>query len=185
MAYLQYPILWGKTISKKMLLKLRKESEYIWFCPFCNHYSDYEFDLKEVKIHYGEENIENVTLTENKTFSVTLPNSAAEVEVRLLTGADEQKFIFMLQQNKKHNLRQATVTDQMKMFVVSVDGVSDPAQVSNFIDNMPAKDSRHLRSTYSKVNPTVDLTQYFACQYCNSETKLEVPFTTDFFWPKR
>ena len=27
MAYLQYPVLWGKAISKKMLLKLRKESE--------------------------------------------------------------------------------------------------------------------------------------------------------------
>jgi transcription elongation factor Elf1 len=153
-------------------------------CPFCNHYSNYEFDLKEVKVHHGEENVENVTLTEDKTFSVTLPSSDAEVEIKLLTGADEQKYIFMLQQNKKHNLRQATVTDQMKMFVVSVGGVSDPTQVSNFIDNMPAKDSRHLRSTYSKVNPAIDLTQYFACLYCNSETKLEVPLTADFFWPE-
>jgi len=153
-------------------------------CPFCNHYSNYEFDLNDVKTQGGESDVEGVTITENKTFMVTLPTTKAQAEIRLLTGADEQKFMFMLQQHKKHNLKQTTVTDQMKMFVVSVNGAADPTQVSNFIDNMPARDSRHLRSVYAKINPTVDLTQYFACLYCNSETKLEVPLTADFFWPE-
>jgi len=153
-------------------------------CPFCNHYSNYEFDLREVKVQHSEKDIESVSSTENKTFLIALPNSKAQVEVRLLIGVDEQKFIFMIQQRKKHNLEQTTVTDQMKMFTVAVNGIADPTQVSNFIDSMPAKDSRHLRNTYAKINPTVDLTQYFACTYCNSETKLEIPLTADFFWPK-
>ena len=153
-------------------------------CPFCNHYSNYEFNLEEIKVYPGDKNVENVTLTENKTFLVTLPATKAQIEIRLLTGADEQKFMFLLQQHKKHNLKQTTVTDQMKMFVIAVNGLTDPAQISDFINDMPAKDSRHLRSVYAKINPTIDLTQYFACLYCNSETKLEVPLTADFFWPE-
>jgi transcription elongation factor Elf1 len=153
-------------------------------CPFCDHYSNYEFDLRETKMHYGEQNLEGVTLSKDKTFFVALPNSGAKVEMKLLTGADEQRFIFMLQQHKKHNLKQATVTDQIKMFVVSIDGIADPSQISDFINDMPARDSKYLRNTYTKINPTVDLTQYFACLYCNSETKLEVPLTADFFWPQ-
>jgi len=154
-------------------------------CPFCDHFSNYEFNLEEVKVDYGEADAETAELTQNKTFLITLPASNAQVEVRLLTGVDEQKYMFMLQQHKKHNLNQATVTDQMKMFVVAVNGVYDPSQISSFIDNMPAKDSRHLRNTYSKISPNIDLTQDFSCLYCNSETKLEVPLTADFFWPKQ
>jgi transcription elongation factor Elf1 len=155
-------------------------------CPFCDHYSDYEFDLREVKINHGKEpsDLSEVVLTKDKTFIITLPNSTAKVETRLLTGMDEKKFIYSMQQHKKHNLELATVTDQMKTFIISVNDVTDSTQVSNFIDNMPAKDSRHLRNTYSQLAPNIDLTQYFACMYCNSETKMEVPLTADFFWPK-
>ena len=46
-------------------------------------------------------------------------------------------------------------------------------------------DSRHLRTTYQKVVPNIDLTQEFSCHECGYEQEMEVPFTTDFFWPKQ
>ena len=63
-------------------------------CPFCNHYSNYEFNLEEIKVYPGDKNVENVTLTENKTFLVTLPATKAQIEIRPLTGADDHKFMF-------------------------------------------------------------------------------------------
>ena len=35
------------------------------------------------------------------------------------------------------------------------------------------------------AQPLADLTQYFSCNECGYETDLEVPLTSDFFWPKR
>jgi len=154
-------------------------------CPFCDHFSNYEFNLENVRVDHGEKNVESTEVTKNKTFLITLPSNDVQVEAKLLTGVDEQKYMFMVQQHKKHNLNQTAVTDQIKMFVVAVNGVSDPSQVSSFIENMPAKDSRHLRNVYTKISPNIDLTQDFSCLYCNSETKLEVPLTADFFWPKQ
>ena len=76
------------------------------------------------------------------------------------------------------------VTDQLKTFIVSIDGVADRADISGFVDNMPARDSRFLRTEYMKLVPNVDLTQDFVCKHCLSESKMEVPFTTEFFWPR-
>jgi len=50
---------------------------------------------------------------------------------------------------------------------------------------MPAYDSRYLKVCFKKVTPTLDTTHEFDCNACGYETTLEVPFTTDFFWPKQ
>jgi len=49
---------------------------------------------------------------------------------------------------------------------------------------MPAIDSRYLRNTYKLVTPSVDLAQEWECQACSYSQVLEVPFTSEFFWPK-
>mgnify|MGYP003656508336 FL=1 len=77
------------------------------------------------------------------------------------------------------------MTDQFKMFVVSANGVTDQGQVHTFIETMPAADSRYLRQAYQKIVPNVDMRQEFLCTACGFEQVMEVPFTTDFFWPKR
>ena len=57
-----------------------------------------------------------------------------KVEVRLLTGVDEKKFLFTAQQQKKHKLGRSTLTDQMKTFILSINNVDDPVQISDFVD---------------------------------------------------
>lgn len=76
------------------------------------------------------------------------------------------------------------MTDQMKRYIVSVNGDDDKTAISNFVEVMPAIDSKHLRTTYKNLIPNVDLAQHFECPECSHEQEMEVPFSTDFFWPK-
>jgi len=155
-------------------------------CPICNQISEHKFDLNEVAIiNGGEENkIEGATSNGDGNFIIKLPNSKVDVEVRLLTGEDEKRTAATAEKNKKYNLPEFGWTDQLKTFLVSVNGVSDPGVIGNFVNNMPAKDSRYIRTKYAELVPNVDLTQYFVCTHCFSETRMEVPFTADFFWPR-
>jgi len=154
-------------------------------CPVCNQFSEYEFDLNVSVTSGGHtESLENVSAGKENNFIIKLPSSEVDVEVRLLTGEDEKRMAAVAEKNKKYNMPEPGWTDQLKSFLVSVNGITDPSAIENFVNNMPAKDSRHIRKCYSKLVPNIDLTQYFVCTGCYSETKMEVPFTADFFWPR-
>ena len=73
----------------------------------------------------------------------------------------------------------------LKQFVVSIDGHTDRTQLNQFIDNMPTLDAQYLRVAYNRVVPNVDMTLPYNCAECGTESRLEVPFTADFFWPNR
>ena len=56
--------------------------------------------------------------------------------------------------------------------------------INQFINSMPAMDSRFLRKTYAELVPNVDMSQTFACNDCGHEEEMEVPLSAEFFWPK-
>ena len=70
------------------------------------------------------------------------------------------------------------------MFVVSVSGVTERGLVEKFIDVMPARDSSYLKSAYNKISPNVDLGYDYSCDECDAETRINVPFSANFFWPE-
>jgi len=155
-------------------------------CPACGAVSENTFDLNNISFTEPE-NLEDLGITKNPegTFSVLLPVTKVDVTVRLLTGHDENRLSTI--RNKKSKLSKDadfSMTDQFKQFVTSINGVEDRNQISSFIENMPANDSRFLRLAYKKLVPNIDLQQHFECGTCGYEQEMEVPFTTDFFWPK-
>jgi len=150
-------------------------------CPSCGKVEEKEFDLDEATVYNEASN----NVTENGTFLITLPKTGAVLEVRPLTGRDEAAIVSSNSTRKKHKLPPMGLTDQMKMYVNSVQMDSNAVSVSDFIDNMPAIDSRYLRTEYKNSLPNVELAQQFECDSCGYEQVLEVPFTTDFFWPKQ
>jgi lipopolysaccharide biosynthesis regulator YciM len=75
------------------------------------------------------------------------------------------------------------MTDQFKMMIVSISGYSEKEIIDKYVDNMPAKDSRYLRSIYKLISPNVKIKNDFTCNSCGYEQELEVPFGADFFWP--
>ena len=156
-------------------------------CPSCMTHQEVEFDLDAKKIYRGDDYQDyNIKETAGGTYVIALPSLGVDVEVRLLTGKEEQYLIKLTENRKKKKLPEATATDQFKIMIVSVSGKTDSKSISSLVEHMPARDSRYLRAAYECICPTVDLKQPYMCGTCGFETEaLEVPFTTDFFWPKR
>ena len=154
-------------------------------CPICTQNSEWAFDLRDTTVNNGTTTDPDVEFTASDTVKIKLPVTEYTVEARLLTSNDEKRILKTTKQRQKHNIAESSLTDQIKLFVVSVNGVTDRSEISSCIDSMPARDSRHLRNAYQKIVPNVDMTQDFTCIHCGSESRLEVPFTADFFWPDR
>ena len=158
-------------------------------CPSCLEKSEYEFNLNNVLINKGIEDSrdlnDKVYKTENNTFIIKeLPVTKWSVEVRALDGTDEKALLSISETRRKRKLPEDTLTSQMLAFIVSISGVSDKREVATAISSMPAKDAREIRAIYQKIIPNVDMTQTFTCELCSYSGNVEVPFTTDFFWPK-
>ena len=155
-------------------------------CPACSVSFKNDFDLdqlvnnspsEEDLIFYDAENHDG-------RFFVNLPKSKVTVGIHMLCGADEKKMLAISERKRRMRLPESLLTDQLKMIVESVDGEADKSAISHFIDNMPASDSRHLRSAYAALTPNVDLKQTFACEACDFEQEVDIPLTADFFWPQ-
>jgi len=150
-------------------------------CPSCSESQEHTFDLEDTTVISADEiENDNFEITAEGAFAFTLPRTKAVVGTRLLTGHDEKRLL----QNSKKNKNEFTLTDQFKSYIVSVNGVTDRKLISQFVDVMPAFDSKYLRDNYSKIVPNIDLAQYFECYNCGHSQDMEVPFTVEFFWPR-
>ena len=163
-----------------------EEYEISVTCPDCETKAKHVFDLSLLEAKESEELSDlDVTQTEHGTFLTKLVKSNVEVEFRLLSGKDEAAILNEMAMKKgKTTPLENNSTSQLKRIIVSANGVTDRQQISAFVDNMPAIDSRHLRALLRKINPEVDMNQTFECASCGHEEEMEVPFTVEFFWPK-
>tara|TARA_Y100001963_G_scaffold152926_1_gene238644 strand:- start:674 stop:1114 length:441 start_codon:yes stop_codon:yes gene_type:complete len=116
-------------------------------------------------------------------YIITLPMTKAKFEVKLMNGRDEKAFSKRLETRKRKKLGEALMTDQFKTFTVTINGVGNNRQMFNFIDNLPVRDSRFLRTAYAKISPAMQLKYDFVCQECDHGQEVEVPITAQFFWP--
>lgn len=160
-------------------------------CPACAETQDYEFDLNEHAVGgFNSEQFEmstfasNITQSSDNTFDVHLPKSNVSVTVRLLTGADENRLATNMKKKSKLQGHETLLTDQFRTYITAVNGSTSKRDINMFINAMPALDSRYLRTAYQALAPNIDLTQFFSCESCGFEQDMEVPFTSDFFWPK-
>ena len=148
-------------------------------CPACSATKKMTFDLDSLET--TEPSLEEVEELENGNYLYITEHSKIEVEMRLLNGHDEAVlFKFMNDKNSD-----STVTTQMKLYIVSVNGHKDRVVVNHFVDNVPAIESRAVRKVFAKLSANVKVTENFECDSCGFEQEMEVPFNTDFFWPDR
>jgi len=154
-------------------------------CPACDTKQDYTFDLNDAEVYNGCE-FEVVEAVNNGdgTFDTALPTTQVTVTFRLLRGADERKFISLVQKDAKKK-QDHLITRQLHNLIVAVNGDDSADAIKYLINNMPSRDSRHLRSVYKMATPDIDLTQTFECVNCAYEEEMEVPLNAEFFWPDR
>ena len=150
-------------------------------CENCGATSEHEFDLGEIQT---KETPEDVRFSDYGTFFIKLPKTEIEAECCLLTGKDEAALVNQADKRKKLKLNDTTMTDQYKMIIVSLNGVTERSKVEEFVDVMPAMDAMHLRKEYERARPDVDMTCAFECQQCQADNNVSIPFSANFFWPK-
>jgi hypothetical protein len=160
-------------------------------CPSCGEASEYTFNLLEhVNTHPADiesPEAEGFKVLEGGNFAIYLPKTKVTAEVRLLKSEDETALVRLAENKKKRRapVPDASLIDQMLLFVVSLNGVQGKVEMRMFLEGMPAADSRHLRNVYQKLTPNLDLTQEYGCVECGQTTFMEVPFTPEFFWPRQ
>jgi hypothetical protein len=156
-------------------------------CPSCYTSNDWSVNLTQV-IENPRESFDksgyDIVEHDNGTFNVTLPKTKLIVTVKLFTGRDEKMISTAIEKRKKHKLDESYLTEQLKQMIVSVNGRDNPAEIDQFINFVPAFDSKYLRNAYAALVPNVNMKHGFACSTCNYDDEVEVPLTAEFFWPK-
>lgn len=152
-------------------------------CPSCGNTAENEFDLNAILEKGLAEPYEDIEISPDGTFNITLPKTKVIAQCRLVTGKDEKRLEATQAKRKKHNLPENTLTELVKTLIVSLNGEADRAVVERFIDQMPALDSKFLRAAYNRVVPNVDMKHVYGCESCGVETSLDMPFSVSFFWP--
>lgn len=157
-------------------------------CPECAESFTHEFDLELIENNEGELSKFNAKLTDNNTVLLTLPktkslNVEINVEIRPLNGHDETWLIKKSEVNKKHKLPDRVLSEQLKRFIVSINGEKDRELLEQFVNNMPALYSRWLRTAYNTCLPNVDLQYKVECPTCEENKEVRMPLTAEFFFP--
>ena len=115
-------------------------------------------------------------------FSVTLPVSKKNIKFRLLTGKEEKNIEKELEALKKINPNVSKeLTTRLKYTIVEVDGNTERIDISSFVDNMLSRDSLFLRGEMVRVSPDINMTQEIDIE--GDLVEVEIPMTSNFFWP--
>src|SRR3990167_2590293 len=159
-------------------------------CSACADVKEHTFDLKNVTQNEGilseekKEQYKAFLNEETKTFSFLLPKTNVSVECRLLTGQDETYLSETSALRKQKKLQETPLLDQMKQYVVSLNGVMKKDLIDQFLKVMPASDSKYLRNTYAELVPNIEFKQLVTCDECGANQEVNVPFGASFFWFK-
>jgi len=156
-------------------------------CPACENSFENEFDLSKYAEGYDFEDPEEslFNFTREKTFEIELPTSKVLVEIKAMTGREENFLQKARDMKSKNNLPETNLTDLFRSMIIKANGIENKSQIAEFIDNMPAMDSRYLRVAYTKAMPSVNFSQAAECTNCGNVAETEVPVTAEFFWPKQ
>ncbi len=86
--------------------------------------------------------------------------------------------------NRKSDIALDAVIEAIRSFTHAVNGNTDGSVIYNALSNMPARDSKFLRTTYQDCFPNVKSTAPITCTVCDHTEEMEVPFNANFFWSK-
>lgn len=152
-------------------------------CPECGEASKQTFALDNLPIRRLQI---KPRVAGTNMFEFQLPQSKRTVVFKFLTGADEDELSAIQAQKKKAGLESNNdlVTLALLHSVVSIDGVTDKAELARALPKMPAFDSRALRNFIEENEPGMQLKGMMACPHCGTSSEVDMPLGADFFWPK-
>ena len=159
-------------------------------CPSCKKSSEEEIDLETALTMQGAvkdiiEGVEQVSMSSRGYPQLTLPKSGYTIEMRFMTSTDERELEQIQEKAKKHNLGDSIYTNILKRMILSVNDDPDVSTIHQFVELLPAMDSKFIRGTYKILNPTAQLQHDYTCVHCGHDGTVEVPINPTFFWPEQ
>lgn len=154
-----------------------------FICSNCSSvYSD-EINLDEdIKEYNGEIDDENIIREGGLIHVKELPRSKVSLKLKMLTG-EEDKRLFDYNRELKKEGKEVTTLDQYRLMFKEINGLSDLSTINQFINHMPAMDSKYIKNTYKKLAPDVKMIKTSICTKCENKEEKEAVFNTEFFWP--
>ena len=125
----------------------------------------------------------DLSIFKNKNeFDYTTP-SGTKLKFKLLTHGDElsiDKDIIAMQKISKEGSFE--ITTRLRYMILSVDGNTDMAAITKYVNSMLARDSRAFRAHVKTISPDIDM----KFEYTHDDGEVEeAPITmgVNFFWP--
>ena len=151
-------------------------------CPACEEQTRQKFMLDALPVRRLELQPINPGMNQ---FEFMLPMSRKRVVFRFLTGIEEEEIAQTQAQKKKvGNIDAELVTSGLLHTIISLDGITDRSRLASVLPQMPAFDSRALRSYIQDNEPGMQLKGEMECEHCGHAGEVDVPLGPDFFWPK-
>ena len=117
----------------------------------------------------------------DNSFEFTTPVGKNKLKFKLLTGADEALIEKDLKQSSKFGYS-TDISTRLRYTVIEVDGDSKPETISEFTQNLLARDSVALRNYIRDMSPDIDLTSEI--EIGGEAVNVSIPLTVEFFWPQ-
>ena len=150
-------------------------------CPACGEKGRGDFQLTDLPMKELE--IEPVAEGAN-LFEFLLPVTKKKVHFKFLTGKDENEIQTIMERRKKQGWSaDSLVTTRLQHQLVAVDGVKDRNKLTQFIKNMPARDSLALRKYIDRNEPGIEMKTWYDCPACMESSEVRLPMGANFFWP--
>ncbi len=151
-------------------------------CPACNE-ENKDIDIDLSKLEYKDGDLTGCEKGLN-SFKFLLPKCKKTITFKLLTTKDTEQIDAEIKVNAKLKLSNNDLTTRMKQLITSVDGNTDVGFIRNFVEKeLPSKDSLEIRKHIKKITPTIDMGYTITCEHCDSQERITVPLTAQFFWP--
>ena len=134
------------------------------------------FDLSQCPF---KELSKDVDYTDN-SFNYTTDIGKNKIKFKLLTGADEALIEKDLKQSSKYGYS-TDITTRLRYTITEVDGDSKSETITEFTQNLLARDSVALRNHIKEISPDIDLTSEI--EIGGETVSVSIPLTVAFFWP--
>ncbi len=155
-------------------------------CTHCGSQNKVQVDLEE----FGVKHRDTSTLKElgakvqGGICSFKVDMLEADIKIKISTYGDQKNLTEMNDNKIRLGLEEASTTDFLKSIIVSINGSDDRTLIGHIVDLMPALDARKIRKVHNLVTPEVDTEVDLTCLKCGEVSRMEVPFSTGFFWPE-
>ena len=116
----------------------------------------------------------------DNSFNYTTDIGKTKIKFKLLTGADEALIEKDLKQSSKYGYS-TDITTRLRYTITEVDGDSKSETITEFTQNLLARDSIALRNYIQEISPDIDLTSEI--EIGGETVSVSIPLTVAFFWP--